>query len=153
MKISDTIVGAGFVAAGALAEALTLDYPAGPGGNLGPSLFPRVTAGLMIGLGAVLAMRGLRTRDPSDEVSWLRLHRNSSFLNSVFVLGGVLAYILFVEWLGFLIAGTAVMLVIMLRLKVPMLRALLVAIAFTGLAHFLFAKVLRVPLALGILWW
>jgi hypothetical protein len=41
----------------------------------------------------------------------------------------------------------------MWRLRVPPLRALMVAIAFIAIVHFLFVKVLRVPLPLGLLWW
>jgi len=41
----------------------------------------------------------------------------------------------------------------MWRLKVPFPKAFLVAAVFTTIVHFLFAKILRVPLALGLLWW
>jgi hypothetical protein len=36
---------------------------------------------------------------------------------------------------------------------VPLLRAVIVAIVFNATVHFLFAKVLRVPLPSGLLWW
>ncbi len=153
MKITDTAVGAGFVLAGALTIAATLGYPLAPGGRVGPALFPRVAAGLMMALGALLALRGFRAKDVSEEVGWRELHRNPAFLNALFVLAGVLAYIVFVERLGFLLMGTLIMFVLMWRLRVRPVKALLVAVLFTAGAHFLFAKVLRVPLALGILWW
>jgi hypothetical protein len=41
----------------------------------------------------------------------------------------------------------------MWRLKVPTLKAAVVAVVFTGIVHFLFAKIMRVPLPMGILWW
>jgi len=153
MKISDTVVGAGFVAAGALIFTATLTYPTLEGGHPGPSLFPRILATLMTALGGFLSLQGLRARDVSEEVAWLRLHRNPSFINAMVVLAGVLAYIALVERLGFLLMGALVLFAIMWRLKVPPLKALLVAVLFNTIVHFLFAKILRVPLALGILWW
>jgi putative tricarboxylic transport membrane protein len=153
MKISDTVVGAGFVAAGALVFAGTLHYPTLEGGHPGPSLFPRILATLMVAFGGVLGLQGVRARDVTDEVAWLQLHRNPAFINALVVLAGVLAYIFFVERVGFLIMGALVIFVIMWRLQVPVLKAVLVAILFNTAVHFLFAKILRVPLPLGILWW
>lgn len=153
MKISDTVVGAGFVAAGALIFTATLNYPTLEGGHPGPALFPRILATLMTAFGGFLSIQGLRARDVSEEVAWLRLHRNPSFINAMVVLAGVLAYIALVERLGFLLMGPLVLFAIMWRLKVPPLKALLVAVLFNTIVHFLFAKILRVPLALGILWW
>lgn len=153
MKLSDTVVGAGFVAAGALIFTSTLNYPTLEGGHPGPSLFPRILGILMTTFGGALSMQGLRARDVSEEVAWLRLHCNPSFLNAMVVLAGVLAYIVLVERLGFLIMGILVLFAIMWRLQVPPLKALLVAVLFNTIVHFLFAKIMRVPLSLGILWW
>lgn len=153
MKISDTVVGAGFVAAGALIFAGTLNYPTLEAGHPGPSLFPRILGGLMAIFGGLLSLQGLRARDVTDEVAWFRLHRNPSFVNAMFILAGVLAYVLLVERLGFLIMGALVIFVIMWRLQVRPLTAAVVAIIFNTTVHFLFAKILRVPLPLGILWW
>lgn len=153
MKISDTLVGAGFVGAGALIVAGTLHYPTLEGGHPGPSLFPRIVGTLMAAFGLLVAAQGVRARDVTEEVAWRRLHRSAGFVNALFVLGGALAYLLLVERLGFLVMGALVIFVLMWRLEVRPLRALVVAIAFNTLVHFLFAKILRVPLPLGILWW
>ena len=153
MKISDTVVGAGFVAAGALILAGTLNYPTLEGGHPGPSLFPRILGGLMVAFGGLLSLQGLRARDLTDSVAWLHLHKNPPFINAMVVLVGVLAYILLVERLGFLIMGALVLFIIMWRLKVGPVKALLVAIAFNTVVHFLFAKIMRVPLPMGFLWW
>src|SRR5574341_1816486 len=130
VKISDTVVGAGFVAAGALIVAGTLSYPTLEGGHPGPSLFPRILGTLMAALGAGLAVRGARARDATQAVEWRRLHRNTGLINALCVLGGVLAYLGLVEWLGFLIAGASLLFLLMWRLRVPPLRALVVAIVF-----------------------
>jgi putative tricarboxylic transport membrane protein len=153
MKISDTVVGVGFVGAGALIVAATLTYPPLDGGQPGPALFPRIVGTLMAALGAALAVQGARARDAAQAVEWRRLHRNVGLVNALFALGGVLAYLGLVEWLGFLITGTLLLFLLMWRLRVPPLCALVVAIAFIAIVHFLFAKVLRVPLPLGLLWW
>ncbi len=153
MKISDTVVGAGFVAAGALIIAGTLNYPSLEGGHPGPSLFPRLLGGLMAIFGGLVSVKGARARDATEDVDWLRLHRNPSFINAMFVLAGVVGYILFVEKLGFLVAGALLLFGIMWRLKVPVVKALIVAVVFNSIVHFLFAKIMRVPLPMGILWW
>jgi putative tricarboxylic transport membrane protein len=153
MKISDTVVGVGFVGAGALIVVGTLNYPSLDGGHPGPALFPRILGTLMAVLGAALAVQGARARDATQAVEWRRLHQNVGLVNALFVLVGVLAYLGLVEWLGFLITGTLLLFVMMWRLRVPPLRAMVVAIAFITIVHFLFVKVLRVPLPLGLLWW
>lgn len=153
MKISDTVVGAGFVAVGALIIAGTLNYPSLDGGHPGPSLFPRILGGLMVAFGGLVGLKGLRTGDTTQDVEWLLLHKNTAFINAMFVLVGVVAYILLVERVGFLLVGALLLFVIMWRLKVPTLKAAVVAVVFTGIVHFLFAKIMRVPLPMGILWW
>lgn len=153
MKISDTVVGAGFVAAGALIIAGTLNYPTLEAGHPGPALFPRILGGMMAIFGGLVSVQGLRARDTTEDVDWLCLHRNPAFINAMFVLVGVLAYILLVEHLGFLVMGALLFFVIMWRLKVRPLKALIVAVLFNSIVHFLFAKIMRVPLPMGILWW
>jgi putative tricarboxylic transport membrane protein len=142
MKVSDSVV-----------VAETLKFPTLEGGQPGPALFPRILAGLMIIFGALVSIQGLRARDTSDKVAWRELYRNPGFINALFVLGAVVSYILFVEQVGFLITATLVTFVLMLRLRVRLLLALVVSIVFTNLVYLLFAKILLVPLATGLLWW
>jgi len=153
MKISDTMVGAGFVAAGALIIAGTIHYPTLDGAHPGPSLFPRILGGLMVAFGGLVSVKGLRAGDVSEDVAWLLLYKNAAFINAMFVLAGVLAYIVFVERLGFLIMGALLLFGIMWRLKVSPVKALIVAVVFNTIVHFLFAKIMRVPLPMGLLWW
>lgn len=153
MKVSDTGVGAGFALAGAAVFASTLHYPTLDGGHPGPSLFPRILGVLMFAFGTVLAVRGVRAQDATERVAWSRLHRNSAFVNAVFVVGGTLAYLLLVERLGFLLTAPLVLFAIMARLRVRPVRAALTAVLFTLAVHLLFAKVLKVPLPTGLLWW
>jgi putative tricarboxylic transport membrane protein len=153
MKISDTVVGAGFVAAGALIVAATLNYPTLEQGHPGPSLFPRILGTVMAVFGGLVCVQGLRNRDETQAVHWAGLHRNAAFINALVVLVGSAVFILFVERLGFLVTGTLLMFGVMWRIKVPPIRAFLIAIIFNNLVYLLFAKVMRVPLPLGLLWW
>ena len=107
----------------------------------------------MAAFGGLVSLKGIRARDVGEDVDLLHLYRNPSFINAMFVLVGVAAYILFVEKLGFLITGALLLFVVMWRLKVPPIKALLVAVMFNGVVYFLFVKIMRVPLPLGLLWW
>jgi putative tricarboxylic transport membrane protein len=153
MKISDTVVGAGFVAAGALIVAATLNYPTLEQGHPGPSLFPRILGTLMAVFGGLVSVQGLRTGDETQAVHWAGLHRNPAFVNALAVLVGSTLFILFVERLGYLVMGSLLMFGIMWRIKVPVARAFLIAVLFNNVVYLLFAKVMRVPLPLGLLWW
>lgn len=153
MKISDSVVGAGFVAAGALIIAGTLNYPNLDAGHPGPSLFPRLLGGLMVIFGGLVGVGGLRARDATEDVAWLRLYRNSAFINAVFVLGAVVTYIVMVGRIGFILMGTLILCALMWRLRVRPRTALVVAIIFSNFVYLLFAKILRVPLPGGLLWW
>jgi putative tricarboxylic transport membrane protein len=152
VKISDTVVGAGFVAAGAAIVAGTAGFPTLEGGHPGPSLFPRLVGGLMALFGATLALQGFRARDVGEPARWRERLRSAGFVNALFVLGGVLAYIGLADRLGFLVMGALVLFVLMWRLAVGPLKALVVAIAFNTLVYVLFVKLLRVPLPLGVVW-
>lgn len=153
MRISDTLVGAGFAGAGALVVAATLTYPPMEGGQPGPALFPRIVGGLMAALGVALAVRGLREGAAGPRVAWGRVLRSTGFVNALFVIAAVAAYIALADRLGFLLTGAAILFVLMWRLEVGARRAAVVAVLFTAFVHLLFFKVLRVPLPTGILWW
>jgi putative tricarboxylic transport membrane protein len=153
MKVSDALVGAGFAGAGALVFTGTLTYPPMEGGQPGPALFPRIIAVLLIGFGARLGWEGVRSRDRSEAVAWRDLHRNPAFVNALFVVAAVVGYVALADRLGFLLTAAGLMFVLMWRLAVRPLTAMAVAVAFTLVVHALFAKLLRVPLPTGLLWW
>jgi putative tricarboxylic transport membrane protein len=147
------VLGAGFAVAGAFIFAGTFTYPVLDDGHPGPSLFPRLIGVLMAGFGGALAVQGARARGVSDRLDWRRLPRSTGFVNALCVLAVVVGYVLLVERIGFLLVGTAMIFALMWRLRVPLLTASLVAVGFTTLVYALFAKLLRVPLPLGLLWW
>jgi len=63
------------------------------------------------------------------------------------------AYVAMVERVGFLLMATLILWSLMWRLRVHPLTALAVAIVFSNGVYLLFAKILRVPLPGGLLWW
>jgi hypothetical protein len=51
-----------FISFGAAAVAIAINYPVGTAGRMGPGYFPRGLGYLLIGIGAILALRALRTK-------------------------------------------------------------------------------------------
>jgi hypothetical protein len=86
-------------------------------------------------------------------VAWSRLHRSRGFVDALCVVGGVVGYIAVVERLGFLLSAALFLFLLMWRLRVGPFRALPIAAGLSVLVHLLFAKLLRVPLPPGLLWW
>ncbi|MBK9082719.1 MAG: tripartite tricarboxylate transporter TctB family protein [Rhizobiales bacterium] len=150
MRLDDRILALLFAALGATMIALTANFPEFPGQRYGPALFPRILGGLMIGASAILLLRASRVGgvrgvrfDPfmSDPA------RMTSFL---LVPGAVVFYLLAAEPLGFIPTAFAMTLVMMLWFRVPVLRALVVAVAATALVNWFFGTLMRVPLPRGL---
>ena len=150
MKISDALIGVFLVA---LASAILIhiqSYPLIPGQNYGPALFPGVIAVGLLGCGVLLFVRGVRARQPLIAFSdWMR--NPVTVTNFLAVCLVLLFYILVADSLGFLITATLCLLGLFLKLKVRVVPAIIVAIAATLVIHFLFYKLLRVPLPWGVL--
>ena len=54
-----------YIAFGAAAIAIALNYPAGTAGRMGPGWFPRALGGLLIAIGLFLALRAMRLQGTS----------------------------------------------------------------------------------------
>jgi putative tricarboxylic transport membrane protein len=153
MRLGDTVVGAGFAVAGALVIVATLSYPPGEVGQPGPALFPRIVGGLMAALGLLLGLGGIRAGVAGERVAWRDLLGRPGFVNALFVIGAVVAYIALADRLGFIVVTVLLLIALMWRLGVRPVQAVLVAVAFVIVVYVLFYKVLRVPLPAGLLWW
>jgi hypothetical protein len=149
MRINDTLVGAGFVVAGALIIAGTMNYPTLERGHPGPALFPRILGGLMVAFGGILSMDGLRARE-AWAADWLR---GRGLLNACAALGGILLYMAVVDYLGFLPTATLILAGLMAWLHVRPVTALLVGAALAVGIDLLFGHFLLVPLPRGPLGW
>src|SRR5215475_13360497 len=51
-----------YIAFGAAAILIALNYPAGTAGRMGPGYFPRLLGGILVALGLILCLRALRLR-------------------------------------------------------------------------------------------
>lgn len=154
MKISDTVVGAGFVGAGLAIFAATLGFPRLEDGSPGPALFPRVLAVLMIGFGACLVVPAVRrepTNPPDPAPVPAGLHRGG-VVNALLVFAAIIVFMLASPLFGFLLTTAAILLGLMWWLGTPLPRAAAAAVGLDLFVYVIFVKILRVPLPLGFLW-
>ena len=99
----DFYAGLLFVAFGVAAMVLSGSYPIGSASRMGPGYFPRVLGTLVIGLGAVLCLRGFRpTAEARPSWRWRPL---------TLVLASVGLFSLTAPWLGLALAGMALVFV------------------------------------------
>lgn len=150
MKIGDAVIGV-FLIALAIAILIHIQsYPTIPGQNYGPALFPGVIAVGMIVCGVLLGLRGVRARAPLLALSaWTRNPQTAT--NFLVVCAVLVFYAVAAEPLGFLPTAALALLALFLKLKVRPLAAVVVALVATLAIHFLFYKLLRVPLPWGVL--
>ncbi len=152
MKLNDAVFGLLLTVFGIAILFAIRNFPTIPGQQVGPALFPGLIAcGLCIG-GVLLMVQGWRTRATVPWVSlqdWVRSPRH--VLGLVSLIAGVVFYILASQMLGFLICAPIVLTVLLVVLRVPVGRAVLVAIVASLVIHFAFYKLLRVPLPWGVL--
>lgn len=154
MKFHDTIWGALLVALGAAVLLYVQGFPRIPGQNVGPALFPGVIATALVVSGAMLFVRGLRARRRAGGPWWEvpEWFRSPPQVLAFAVLVGVnVFYLLAVDRLGFVIVAFVYLLALMWVLRVPLLKALPVALLMTLAIHYAFYKLLRVPLPWGVL--
>ncbi len=154
MKISDTVVGAGFVGAGAAIFAATLGFPRLEGGSPGPALFPRVLAVLMIGFGACLVVPAAlrRPTSPPDATPVPARPHAGGVFNALLVFAAIIVFMLASPIFGFLLTTAAILLGLMWWLGTPLPRAAAAAVGLDLFVYVIFGKILRVPLPLGFLW-
>lgn len=143
-------------------------------GQLGPGLFPIVGGILFVIFGAVLLIQALRGTTTGDELEEI-LERNAAkgakeenlgeggtfeltsesagrlAVNGLVVIGGIIAYILLAEHLGFIPTMFLVLFAIMVSLKEKIWRAALISAVITAILYLAFEVALLVQLPDGIL--
>jgi putative tricarboxylic transport membrane protein len=150
MKISDSVIGVFLIALGIAILIHIQSYPLIPGQNYGPALFPGVIAVGLLACGALLFVRGVRAKLPLFELSaWMR--NPVTLTNFLAVCAVLVFYFVVADPLGFLPTATLCLLGLFLKLKVRVVPAILVAVISALVIHFLFYKLLRVPLPWGVL--
>ena len=152
MRINDVLSGA---LAGAFAVAIFLGaqgFPAIPGQNVGPKVFPElIAAGLML-CAILLIRRGLRTRAAE---SWVTLPdwagHGRTVMGFLLVPLSLAFYVAASDALGFIPTACLLLLALFIMFEVRWRTALIVAVLGTLSIHALFYKMLKVPLPWGIL--
>jgi putative tricarboxylic transport membrane protein len=152
MKLNDAVFGLLLTIFGIAILFSIRAFPTIPGQQVGPALFPGLIAtGLCIG-GVLLMVQGWRVRSQVPWVSlqdWVRSPRH--VLGLVLLVGSVVFYMLASQQLGFLICAPIILTALFVVLRVPLGRAVLVAVVASLVIHFAFYKLLRVPLPWGVL--
>jgi putative tricarboxylic transport membrane protein len=152
MKINDAVFGAVFLLFGIVVLVHVQAFPRIPGQQVGPALFPGLIAAGLAVCGVLLIVSGIRTRaqEPWYETAdWMRSGRHAIAFFAI--VGGVAAYVLLAETVGFLIVAPILLWVWFTVLGVRRGTAVVVAVAATLVIWYAFYKLLRVPLPWGVL--
>lgn len=150
MKINDAVFGLLLLALGAWVLVTVQSYPNIPGQKYGPDLFPGLIAAVLCVCGGLLIVQGLKNRQSSPWLQFEEWVRSPRHVFSVLILVAmVIAYVLASDAVGFLPLSTLTLSLLMVNLRLPVLKSVLLAIALSLLIHLLFYKLLRVPLPWG----
>lgn len=151
MRFNDAILGIAFLG---LSIAVLLDiqgFPSFPGQRVGPGAFPGLIAVLLAGCSIALIWRGWRERRQQGLIAvgaWLSSPRH--VVNFFAVVAGLVFYIAAAETLGFIVCGAIILFGLFSALRVRAAVAVPLAVVITLSIHFMFYKLLRVPLPWGI---
>jgi putative tricarboxylic transport membrane protein len=152
MKINDAIFGAVFLLLGVVVLVHVQTFPKIPGQQVGPAIFPAVIAAAFAVCGLLLIVSGVRRRAEHpwyETAEWMRSGRH--FVAFAAIVGGVAAYVLVANVVGFLIVAPILLWVWFIALGVRRVPAVVVAVIATLVIWYAFYKLLRVPLPWGVL--
>jgi putative tricarboxylic transport membrane protein len=161
MQLSDRATGLFLIALGGVAAYAGSRLPPVPGQQIGPNVFPMVVGGGLVLCGALISLGvGHRLEEqaeaelaahsdqpaaPAQAVGWWR---NLAALLPPALL---VFYVVAVDRLGFLLTAGTIVLVTALALGGRLRLAVPLAIVAPPVVHLLFAKLLRVPLPVGLI--
>ena len=152
MRVNDAVIGVVLMLFAGVMIWHTRTFPAMPGQDYGPALFPVLIGAGLIGTGLILTVSGLR------QLSSVPLFSGGAWLRSPLhlvrfgaIVGGLLFYILCSDWLGFI--PTALLLTFgwLVLFRGRPVSSLVIALAVTLVVDYAFTKLLLVPLPLGLL--
>lgn len=150
MKINDALFGLLLLALGGWVLVTVQSFPSIPGQKFGPDLFPGLIAGVLCVCGALLVVQGVKHRNGEPWLKagdWIGSARHARSV--VILVAAVTAYILGSETIGFLPLSTLTLGLLMINLRMPVIKSLVLAVALSLVIHLLFYKLLRVPLPWG----
>jgi putative tricarboxylic transport membrane protein len=152
MRVSDTVIGLSLIIFACAVLVHVQSFPKLDNGYPGPALFPSVLSVLFIICGIGLIIQGIRKREKFLKFDFGSI-RLSGWINIVFVLGAIVSYILFSDYVGFLIFSFVILMILMKWLKVSIKLSLVMSVSVTLAIYLLFAKILLVPLPWGLWGW
>jgi putative tricarboxylic transport membrane protein len=153
VRLNDAVIGVVLVLFALAMIWHVRSFPAMPGQDYGPALFPTLIGIGFIVTGGILIAGGLarrRTEPWFAGGAWLRSpHHVIDFLA---VVGGLLFYILASGWLGFILTSLLLLFgwLVLFRGGRP-ISSLVIAVAVTLVVDYAFSQLLLVPLPLGLL--
>lgn len=150
MRLGDAVLGAIFALIGLALTLAGWPLPDLPNQSYGAATFP-VSIGIgLAALGAVMVAKGLLAGGGLEVAleGWGRTPLSWVRLLAVIVL--VVLYVLYAHDVGFLLAGTALLLALLLLFRAPPLLCVVIAPVATLAVAWGFGNMLRVPLPRGI---
>ena len=153
MRLNDAVIGIALILFALAMIAYTRTFPAMPGQDYGPALFPTLIGIGFIVTGVILIVSGLRRRRVEPLFGggeWLR--SGPHVINFLAVVGGLLLYILASDWLGFIVTSLLLLFgwLVLFRGGKP-ISSFVIALAVTLGVDYAFSQLLLVPLPLGVL--
>jgi putative tricarboxylic transport membrane protein len=153
VRINDAVIGTVLVLFALAMIWHTRTFPAMPGQDSGPALFPVLIGVGFLVSGLILIVSGVRRRRTEPWFAggeWLR--SRSHVIKFLAVIGGLVAYILLSNWLGFILTSLLLLFawLVLFRDGKPV-SSLAIALAVTLVVHYSFSQLLLVPLPLGLL--
>lgn len=152
MKIHDTIFGALLVLLGGVILFVVSGYPKMAGQDVGPSMFPGISAALLMTFGSILFVRGWMAAAPGRLIAfgdWIASPRHIAA--GLSVIAGCALYTAFASRIGFLLIVPPLLFAWHITFGVKWRTTLISAVLTTAMVWILFYKVLGVPLPWGFL--
>ena len=150
MRFDDRLLGLALALLAAFVVVQAVEIPAVPGATFGPSLMPTIVGLVMGGCGLIVFAKGVRARAPGPLVDvsvWKGEYRGLAC--AAWAIGGAVAGIVFLPWLGFPLFGLLYALPLMLMMGARPLAAVPVALVVVLGAYLAFKQLLYVPLPAG----
>src|SRR5690606_36565690 len=150
--MTNRFIGTFFVLFGSIVLYLALSLPQPLTATriaYGPGFFPKILGAVILLCGLLMAIKG---RDFTDDEDHSRqLGDWSQYTRLVIVITLTTIYIWFSDEIGFLILAPFILFVLLMIGRVSFIQSLLISIVAPIIIYGLFAKLLLVPLPLGLL--
>ncbi len=152
MRVSDTIIGLSLIVFAVAVLVHVQSFPELDNGYPGPALFPSVLSVLFIVCGIGLIIQGLHRKEKVLKFD-IGSVSPAGWINISFVIGAVVCYIFFSDYIGFLILSFIILMILIKWLRVSTVLSLVMSVSVTLAIYLLFAKILLVPLPWGLWGW